>query len=171
MAFEIESTIKNWIKFGDKMTKKELLSFSGSDSDDHENLKHFMVTINDLEESPNGFSGVFKLSVQYQTKYDYNTYEQLCFDAIKEMNVEGKSDYDKAYALCTWVNKRINLDTNHLQSGMNGMINRDGACNANAELSCYLGRCLGLDILFEGGAKWSVSHAWNLVKVDGSGTT
>ena len=166
MTLKIRSTIEDWIKFGDKMTKKELLSFSGSDCNSHENLKHFVVFVNNLEESPNGFSGVFELSVQYQTKYDYNTYEQMCFDAIKEMNVEGKSDYDKAYALCAWVNRHIKSNGNGAQSGMNGMINQEGVCNAYAELSCYLGRCLGLDILYESGDVWIDSHAWNLVKVD-----
>ena len=43
---------------------------------------------------------------------------------------------------------------------------RLGVCNAYATLTCYLGRCLGLDILYEGGDTWNDSHAWNLVKIN-----
>ena len=48
---------------------------------------------------------------------------------------------------------------------MKGIMERKGVCNAFATLSCYLGRCLGLDILYESGDTWDDGHAWNLVKV------
>ena len=83
------------------------------------------------------------------------------------MDVAGKSDYDKAYALCKWVNKHIKYDLSYgnNQSGVYGMIDGRGVCSAYANLSCYLGRCLGLDILFESGDTWNDRHAWNLVKM------
>lgn len=84
------------------------------------------------------------------------------------MNVDGKSDYDKALALCKWVHAQINdtsVSTAEGQSGMKGIMERKGVCNAFATLSCYLGRCLGLDILYESGDTWDDGHAWNLVKV------
>lgn len=86
------------------------------------------------------------------------------------MNVDGKSDYDKALALCKWVNKHIKYKSSEVflgdQSGMQGMMEGWGVCNAYATLTCYLGRCLGLDVLYEGGDTWNDSHAWNLVKIE-----
>lgn len=86
------------------------------------------------------------------------------------MNVDGKSDYDKALALCKWVKRHIKYKSSEVflgdQSGMQGMMEGWGVCNAYATLTCYLGRCLGLDILYEGGDTWNDSHAWNLVKID-----
>lgn len=86
------------------------------------------------------------------------------------MNVDGKSDYDKALALCKWVNKHIKYKSSEVflgdQSGMQGMMEGWGVCNAYATLTCYLGRCLGLDVLYEGGDTWNDSHAWDLVKID-----
>ena len=52
------------------------------------------------------------------------------------------------------------------QSGMKGMMERKGVCNAYATLACYLGRCLGLDILYESGDTWNDRHAWDLVKIN-----
>lgn len=86
------------------------------------------------------------------------------------MNVDGKSDYDKALALCKWVNKHIKYKSSEVflgdQSGMQGMMEGWGVCNAYATLTCYLGRCLGLDVLYESGDTWNDRHSWDLVKID-----
>ena len=165
---KVDDKINNWLRFGNNLTKKEIISFSGSDSFSHENLSIFSTYIKDFKTISGGYSATFQLYVCYQTKYDYDTYEKECFDAIKEMDVAGKSDYDKAYALCRWVKKHIKYDLNYAnnQSGVYGMIDGRGVCSAYATLSCYLGRCLGLDILFESGDVWNDRHAWDLVKVD-----
>ena len=165
---KVDDKINNWLRFGNNLTKKEIISFSDSDGSSHENLSIFSTYIKDFKTISGGYSATFQLYVCYQTKYDYDTYEKECFDAIKEMDVAGKSDYDKAYALCKWVNKHIKYDLNYAnnQSGVYGMIDGKGVCSAYATLSCYLGRCLGLDILFESGDVWNDRHAWDLVKVD-----
>ena len=121
-----------------------------------------------MEKNENGYSGIFSLSFEYSTRYDFTEYETKCLNAIKEMNVDGKSDYDKALALNKWVHARINdtsVSTAEGQSGMKGIMERKGVCNAFATLSCYLGRCLGLDILYESGDTWDDGHAWNLIKI------
>ena len=170
MSIEIKDKIDSWIRFGDNMTKREILSFSGSDWKKHENLDSFYSSIFDWEKNDNGYSGTLSCEIRYQSKYDFTEYETKCLNAIKEMNVDGKSDYDKALALCKWVKRHIKYKSSEVflgdQSGMQGMMEGWGVCNAYATLTCYLGRCLGLDILYESGETWNDRHAWNLVKID-----
>lgn len=168
MSVDIDDKIDSWIRFGDNMTKREILSFSGSDWKKHENLSSFNTNIINWKKTDNGYSGLAVCAVEYSHRYDFTEYETKCLNAIKEMNVDGKSDYDKALALCKWVHAQINdtsVSTAEGQSGMKGIMERKGVCNAFATLSCYLGRCLGLDILYESGDTWDDGHAWNLVKV------
>lgn len=169
MSVDIDDKIDSWIRFGDNMTKREILSFSGSDWKKHENLSSFNTNIINWKKTDNGYSGLAVCAVEYSHRYDFTEYETKCLNAIKEMNVDGKSDYDKALALCKWVNKHIKYKSSEVflgdQSGMQGMMEGWGVCNAYATLTCYLGRCLGLDILYEGGDTWLDSHAWDLVKI------
>ena len=168
MSIEIKDKIDSWIRFGGNMSKREILSFSGSDWKKHENLDSFYSSIFDWEKNDNGYSGTLSCEIRYQSKYDFTEYETKCLNAIKEMNVDGKSDYDKALALNKWVHAQINdtsVSTAEGQSGMKGIMERKGVCNAFATLSCYLGRCLGLDILYESGDTWDDGHAWNLIKI------
>ena len=166
---DVEDKINSWIRFGGNMTKREILSFSGSDWKKHENLSSFYTYLDDYAYTGGELTGTFKIAVNYKTRYDFTEYETKCLNAIKEMNVDGKSDYDKALALCKWVNKHIKYKSSEVflgdQSGIQGMMEGWGVCNAYATLTCYLGRCLGLDILYEGGDTWLDSHAWNLVKI------
>lgn len=166
---DVEDKINSWIRFGDNMTKREILSFSGSDWKKHENLSSFYTYLDDYAYTDGELTGTFKIAVNYKTRYDFTEYETKCLNAIKEMNVDGKSDYDKALALCKWVKRHIKYKSSEVflgdQSGMQGMMEGWGVCNAYATLTCYLGRCLGLDILYEGGDTWNDSHAWNLVKI------
>lgn len=166
---DVEDKINSWIRFGGNMTKREILSFSGSDWKKHENLSSFYTYLDDYAYTGGELTGTFKIAVNYKTRYDFTEYETKCLNAIKEMNVDGKSDYDKALALCKWVNKHIKYKSSEVflgdQSGMQGMMEGWGVCNAYATLTCYLGRCLGLDVLYEGGDTWLDSHAWNLVKI------
>ena len=170
IAIKVDDRIDNWIRFGGNMTKREILSFSGSDWKKHENLDSFYSSIFDWEKNDNGYSGTLSCEIRYQSKYDFTEYETKCLNAIKEMNVDGKSDYDKALALCKWVKRHIKYKSSEVflgdQSGMQGMMEGWGVCNAYATLTCYLGRCLGLDILYESGETWNDRHAWNLVKID-----
>ena len=170
MSIEIKDKIDNWIRFGNNMTKRELLAFSGSDWKKHENLSNYFSHIINWEKTENGYKGVLDFEYKYSTRYDFTEYETKCLNAIEEMNVDGKSDYDKALALCKWVKRHIKYKSSEVflgdQSGMQGMMEGWGVCNAYATLTCYLGRCLGLDILYESGETWNDRHAWNLVKID-----
>ena len=167
---DVEDKINSWIRFGGNMTKREILSFSGSDWKKHENLSSFYTYLDDYAYTDGELTGTFKIAVNYKTRYDFTEYETKCLNAIKEMNVDGKSDYDKALALCKWVKRHIKYKSSEVflgdQSGMQGMMEGWGVCNAYATLTCYLGRCLGLDILYESGETWNDRHAWNLVKIN-----
>ena len=169
MSMDIDDKIDSWIRFGGNMTKREILSFSGSDWKKHENLSSFNTNIINWKKTDNGYSGLAVCAVEYSHRYDFTEYETKCLNAIKEMNVDGKSDYDKALALCKWVNKHIKYKSSEVflgdQSGMQGMMEGWGVCNAYATLTCYLGRCLGLDVLYESGDTWNDRHSWDLVKI------
>ena len=84
------------------------------------------------------------------------------------MDVAGKSDYDKAYAVCKWINKNViyDYDYKHNQSGMYAMVDKKAVCNGMAELACYIGHCVGIDTLYVGGNS-DDDHAWGLMKIDG----
>lgn len=83
------------------------------------------------------------------------------------MDVAGKSDYDKAYAVCKWIQRKIKYEPGKYdQSGMYAMVNKEAVCNGKAELACYIGRCVGIDTLYVGGNS-DDDHAWNLMKIDG----
>lgn len=47
IAIKVDDKIDNWIRFGDNMTKREILSFSGSDWKKHENLKSYYTTVDE----------------------------------------------------------------------------------------------------------------------------
>ena len=86
------------------------------------------------------------------------------------MDVAGKSDYDKAYAVCKWIGNRknikYNLDYAKNQSGMYAMVERQAVCAGMTKLCNYMGRYVGLDILDEAGELYNDRHAWNIVKID-----
>ena len=71
MSIEIKDKIDSWIRFGGNMTKREILSFSGSDWKKHENLDSFYSSIFDWEKNDNGYSGTLSCEIRYQSKYDF----------------------------------------------------------------------------------------------------
>ena len=168
---DVEKTALNWVMFGDNISKHELLSFSYSRSGGYENLRDFRLLVNDLKKTDDGYTCTVSICVQYRFDKDFfQKYETGVQNAVKDMDVAGKSDYDKARAVCGWITNTKNIEYGGLyptnQSGMLAMVNKLAVCNGKAELACYMGRYVGLDILYVGGNS-DDNHAWNLVKVDG----
>lgn len=166
---DVEKTALNWVMFGNNISKHELLSFSYSRSSGYENLRDFRLLVNDLKKTDNGYTCTVSICVQYRFDKDFfQKYESGVQNAVKDMDVAGKSDYDKAYAVCKWINKNViyDYDYKHNQSGMYAMVDKKAVCNGMAELACYIGHCVGIDTLYVGGNS-DDDHAWNLMKVDG----
>lgn len=166
---DVENQVKQWMMFGDNVTKAEILSFSYSRSGGYENLRSFYTYVTKFSKTDTGYEGIIRVSVNYRFDKDFfQKYETGVQNAVKDMDVAGKSDYDKAYAVCKWINKNViyDYDYKHNQSGMYAMVDKKAVCNGMAELACYIGHCVGIDTLYVGGNS-DDDHAWNLMKVDG----
>lgn len=165
---DVEKTALNWVMFGNNISKHELLSFSYSRSSGYENLRDFRLLVNDLKKTDNGYTCTVSICVQYRFDKDFfQKYETGVQNAVKDMDVAGKSDYDKAYAVCKWIQRKIKYEPGKYdQSGMYAMVNKEAVCNGKAELACYIGHCVGIDTLYVGGNS-DDDHAWNLMKIDG----
>lgn len=165
---DVENQVKQWMMFGNDVTKHEILSFSYSRSGGYENLRSFYTYVTKFSKTDTGYEGIIRVSVNYRFDKDFfQKYETGVQNAVKDMDVAGKSDYDKAYAVCKWIQRKIKYEPGKYdQSGMYAMVNKEAVCNGKAELACYIGRCVGIDTLYVGGNS-DDDHAWNLMKIDG----
>ena len=100
----VREKVKNWMMFGNEVSKHEILSFSYSRSGGYENLKSLTVWFHDIEKTDTGYTGTVRISATYAFSQDFfQKYETGVQNAVKDMDVAGKSDYDKAYAVCKWI--------------------------------------------------------------------
>lgn len=168
LSTDVLAQVKQWMMFGNDVTKHEILSFSYSRSGGYENLRRFEVYVEDVKQTGSGFEGKLDILAVYSNTQDFfQKYETGVQNAVKDMDVDGKSDYDKAYAVCKWIQRKIKYEPGKYdQSGMYAMVNKEAVCNGKAELACYIGRCVGIDTLYVGGNS-DDDHAWNLMKIDG----
>lgn len=168
LSTDVLAQVKQWMMFGNDVTKHEILSFSYSRSGGYENLRRFEVYVEDVKQARSGFEGKLDILAVYSNTQDFfQKYETGVQNAVKDMDVAGKSDYDKAYAVCKWIQRKIKYEPGKYdQSGMYAMVNKEAVCNGKAELACYIGRCVGIDTLYVGGNS-DDDHAWNLMKIDG----
>ena len=171
LSTDVLAQVKQWMMFGNDVTKHEILSFSYSRSGGYENLRRFEVYVEDVKQTGSGFEGKLDILAVYSNTQDFfQKYETGVQNAVKDMDVAGKSDYDKAYAVCKWIGNRknikYNLDYAKNQSGMYAMVERQAVCAGMTKLCNYMGRYVGLDILDEAGELYNDRHAWNIVKID-----
>ena len=172
LSTDVLAQVKQWMMFGNDVTKHEILSFSYSRSGGYENLRRFEVYVEDVKQTGSGFEGKLDILAVYSNTQDFfQKYETGVQNAVKDMDVAGKSDYDKAYAVCKWIGNRknikYNLDYAKNQSGMYAMVERQAVCAGMTKLCNYMGRYVGLDVIDEEGATATDRHAWNLMKIDG----
>lgn len=172
LSTDVLAQVKQWMMFGNDVTKHEILSFSYSRSGGYENLRRFEVYVEDVKQTGSGFEGKLDILAVYSNTQDFfQKYQTGVQNAVKDMDVAGKSDYDKAYAVCKWIGNRknikYNLDYAKNQSGMYAMVERQAVCAGMTKLCNYMGRYVGLDVIDEEGATATDRHAWNLMKIDG----
>ena len=135
-------------------------------------MRSFYTYVTKFSKTDTGYEGIIRVSVNYRFDKDFfQKYETGVQNAVKDMDVAGKSDYDKAYAVCKWIGNRknikYNLDYAKNQSGMYAMVERQAVCAGMTKLCNYMGRYVGLDVIDEEGATATDRHAWNLMKIDG----
>ena len=162
-----EEKIKNWMIYGSEVSQHEVLSFSYS-AGNYSAVQGFFIRFNNVKKTDAGYEGQIRIANEYIYSQDFfDKYESGVREAVKEMDVAGKLDYDKAYGVCDWVHKNVKYaPSGHDQSGIYAMTEKTAVCAGLARLTCYIGRCVGIDTFYVYG-NTDDDHAWNVVKVDG----
>lgn len=100
---------------------------------------------------------------------------------IKQLNLDGKSDYDKFKAITYWIVSNVKYDSHYngkpnIPAGTEYPHDMTGAvldgyavCDGYAGLFYYMANAVGIKALYEDGISIAErkGHAWNLVKMDG----
>ena len=84
---------------------------------------------------------------------------------LESLNLEGLSDYEKAYRIYRWVsnNVKYKLGAPHNQTAYGALIDRECVCAGYADLIYVLFNKVGIDTHLD----WNREHEWNVVKMDG----
>ena len=100
---------------------------------------------------------------------------------IKQLNLDGKSDYDKFKAITYWIVSNVKYDSHYngkpnIPAGTEYPHDMTGAvldgyavCDGYAGLFYYMANAVGIKALYEDGISIAErkGHEWNLVKLDG----
>lgn len=84
---------------------------------------------------------------------------------LESLNLDGLSDYEKAYRIYRWVsnNVKYKLDSRYSQTAYGALIDRECVCAGYADLIYILFNKIGIDTYLD----WGADHQWNVVKMDG----
>lgn len=133
-------------------------------------------------ESEKAYIGEVTGSGGYGSKKDrYDQTVKRLNEVIKNLNLDGKSDYDKFKAVTNWIVSNVTYDSHYngkpnIPAGteyphdMTGaVLDKYAVCDGYAGLFYYMANAVGLKALYEDGTSISEQkgHAWNLVKMDG----
>ena len=126
-------------------------------------------------ESEKAYIGEVTGSGGYGSKKDrYDQAVKKLNEVIKNLNLDGKSDYEKFKAVTNWIVSNVRYDDDNetkYQHDLTGAV-LDGlaVCDGYAGTFYYMANAVGLNALFEDGITNSnrIRHAWNLVEIDGT---
>lgn len=125
-------------------------------------------------ESEKAYIGEVTGSGGYGSKKDrYDQAVKKLNEVIKNLNLDGKSDYEKFKAVTNWIVSNVRYDDNETkyQHDLTGAV-LDGlaVCDGYAGTFYYMANAVGLNALFEDGIGNDnrIRHAWNLVQIDGT---
>lgn len=133
-------------------------------------------------ESEKAYIGEVTGSGGYGSKKErYDQAVKKLNEIIKNLNLDGKSDYDKFKAVTNWIVSNVTYDSHYngkpnIPAGteyphdMTGaVLDKYAVCDGYAGLFYYMANAVGLKALYEDGTSISEQkgHAWNLVKMDG----
>lgn len=93
--------------------------------------------------------------------------------AMKELNLAGKSEYEKVVAIHNYICNRVDYDYDHLadpsynlkQTAYAAMINKSAVCEGYATLFYRMCKEAGLSVRIITGTSRAQNHAWNIVKI------
>lgn len=125
-------------------------------------------------ESEKAYIGEVTGSGGYGSKKErYDQAVKKLNEIIKNLNLDGKSDYDKFKAVTNWIVSNVRYDDDNetkYQHDLTGAV-LDGlaVCDGYAGTFYYMANAVGLNALFEDGIGNDnrIRHAWNLVQIDG----
>lgn len=133
-------------------------------------------------ESEKAYIGEVTGSGGYGSKKDrYDQTVKKLNEVIKNLNLDGKSDYEKFKAVTNWIVSNVTYDSHYngkpnIPAGteyphdMTGaVLDKYAVCDGYAGLFYYMANAVGLKALYEDGTSISEQkgHAWNLVKMGG----
>ena len=129
--------------------------------------------------------GNYCISYQYDFVYHDSAEQQDAMDAavnalLEQLNLYGKSDYEKVCGIYDWMCANITYDYDNLDdenyrlkyTAYAALVNRTAVCQGYANLFYRLALALGVDNRIISGTgitnTGSGPHAWNIVKLNGS---
>ena len=124
--------------------------------------------------------GVLSYQLEYSTTKDQETeFETKVKEAVNELNIYDKSEYEKAKAIYTFICSTVKYDYEHLNdetynlkySAYAALINKTAVCHGYSSLFQKMASLAGLQSHFiigegNGGGKWE-KHSWNAVSING----
>lgn len=134
-------------------------------------------------ESEKAYIGEVTGSGGYGSKKDrYDQTVKKLNEVIKNLNLDGKSDYDKFKAVTNWIVCNVKYDdhyygepdkpagTQYPNDITGAVLDGYATCGGYAGTFYYMANAVGLNALFEDGIDNDnrIRHAWNLVQIDGT---
>lgn len=111
--------------------------------------------------------------VKLDFKYHSTAEEEAAVDKrvdqiLDELNIENKSDYEKAKAIYDYIKKATTYSkTEDMYSAYGTLIDHQSVCNGYALAFYRLGKQAGLDVVCISGRGHNEPHLWNAVKLNG----
>lgn len=135
-------------------------------------------------ESEKAYVGEVSGSGGYSSKKDrYDQTVKKLNEIIKNLNLDGKSDYEKFKAITYWIVSNVKYDnyyalkdnssmtpgTKYPHDMTGAVLDGYAVCDGYAGLFYYMANAVGLSALYEDGIANDNrdGHAWNLVQIDG----
>lgn len=134
-------------------------------------------------ESEKAYIGEVTGSGGYGSKKDrYDQTVKKLNEVIKNLNLDGKSDYEKFKAVTNWIVSNVTYDSHYngkpnIPAGTEYPHDMTGAvldgyavCDGYAGIFYYMANAVGIKALYEDGISIAErkGHAWNLVQIDGT---
>ena len=134
-------------------------------------------------ESEKAYIGEVTGSGGYGSKKDrYDQAVKKLNEVIKNLNLDGKSDYEKFKAVTNWIVSNVTYDSHYngkpnIPAGTEYPHDMTGAvldgyavCDGYAGTFYYMANAVGIKALYEDGISIAErkGHAWNLVQIDGT---
>ncbi|MDO5518985.1 MAG: transglutaminase domain-containing protein [bacterium] len=104
-----------------------------------------------------------------ETKEQTEIVDKNIKSALKVLNIVDETDYEKIKAIHNYIIKNASYDVRvEKNSAYDNLINRSSVCQGYALLTYKMMKEAGIDCRIITGQGKGVSHAWNIVKLDGN---